>query len=145
MKKSMIKIDVEAKDKIEAVEKTGRILYENGYVEKRYIPAMIKTLEEFGPYIVITKGIALPHARPEEGAVKSGICIVRLKKSIEFGNRDNDPVEVLIGLSSLGNDEHLKNIQLVLSILENDQNMSILKFGSIEEIYNIFERRGKNV
>ncbi|MCT1796866.1 PTS sugar transporter subunit IIA [Helcococcus kunzii] len=145
MKKSMIEIDVEVKDKREAVERAGKILYENGYVEKEYIPAMIKTLEEFGPYIVITKGVALPHARPEEGALKSGICVVRLKESIKFGNLDNDPVEILIGLSSLGNDEHLRNIQIVLSILENEQNMSILKFGSVEEIYNIFERRGKNV
>lgn len=140
MEKSLIKIDVEVNNKIEAVEFVGKVLYENKYVEKRYIPAMIKTLEEFGPYIVITKGVALPHARPDEGAIKSGVCIIRLKNPINFGNEDNDPVEILIGLSSLGNNEHISNIQKVLSVLESENNMSILKSGTIEEIYNIFER-----
>lgn len=145
MEKSLIKIDVEAKDKIEAVKITGQLLCDNGYVEERYIPAMVKTLEDFGPYIVITKGIALPHARPEEGALKSGICIVRLKDPIIFGNKENDPVKILIGLSSLGNNEHLSNIQKVISILEDEKNMFILKFGNVQEIYNIFEGGNKNV
>lgn len=141
MEKALIKIDVEAKDKYEAVIKTGELMLENDYIEERYIQAMVETLDNFGPYIVITKGVAIPHARPEEGAKKSGFCILRLKNPVRFGNEDNDPVKILIGLSSLGNDEHLKNIQNVISVLDNEQNMRILLNGSIEDIYNIFERR----
>nr|WP_276939792.1 PTS sugar transporter subunit IIA [Helcococcus sueciensis] len=141
MEKALIKIDVEAKDKYEAVIKTGELMLENDYIEERYIQAMVETLDNFGPYIVITKGVAIPHARPEEGAKKSGFCILRLKNPVRFGNEYNDPVKILIGLSSLGNDEHLKNIQNVISVLDNEQNMRILLNGSIEDIYNIFERR----
>lgn len=141
MKKSLIKIDVDAKTKEEAVRMAGKVLFENNYVEERYIEAMVKTMEEFGSYIVITKGIALPHARPDEGAKKSGFCILRLKNPIKFGNEENDPVEILIGLSSLGNEEHLSNIQNVLGILEKDENLSVLKSGTVDEIYNILEGR----
>ena len=141
MEKSLIKIDVEAKDKYEAVIKTGELMLENDYIEERYIQAMVKTLDDFGPYIVITKGVAIPHARPEEGAKKSGFCILRLKNAVKFGNEDNDPVKVLIGLSALGNDEHLKNIQDVISLLDNEENMNILLNGSLDDIYKILERR----
>lgn len=48
----------------------GELLEKSGAIEPRYIDAMINTVKEIGPYIVIAPGIAMPHARPEAGAKK---------------------------------------------------------------------------
>lgn len=137
MEEELIKLDVKVNSKEEAVRVAGNLLHENGYVTEKYVDSMIDVMKEFGPYIVITKGVALPHARPDEGAIKSGYCIVRLENPIEFGNIDNDPVSLLIGISATNSDEHLKNIQEVISILDNEERMNILMNGSKREILNI--------
>ncbi len=43
-------------------------------------------------HIVIAPGIALPHARPEDGVIDSTVAVVRLAEPVNFGNEDNDPV-----------------------------------------------------
>ena len=52
----------------DAVRAAGRMLLDCGAVEERYIEAMVETAKDLGPYIVIAPGIAIPHARPEDGA-----------------------------------------------------------------------------
>ena len=135
MDKSLIKVDVEVNEKKDAVRVAGEILHDNGLVEKRYIDAMISAMDEFGPYIVITKGVALPHARPEEGVLKSGFSIVRLKEPVIFGNEENDPVKLVIALSSVGNEEHIKNIQKIITILDDKTRMEVLLNGTVNDIY----------
>ena len=62
-----IQLNVEAKNWEQAVRMGGQLLIDNGFVESRYVDAMVKAVKEMGPYIVIAPGIAMPHARPEEG------------------------------------------------------------------------------
>nr|WP_269207784.1 PTS sugar transporter subunit IIA [Streptococcus equi] len=40
-------------------------LLESGQIQASYPEAMIAKVEEFGPFINLGKGIAIPHARPE--------------------------------------------------------------------------------
>ena len=56
-----------------AIELAAQPLLNQGEIEPSYISAIINRVEEFGPYIDLGMGIALPHARPEDG-VKSSVC-----------------------------------------------------------------------
>ena len=51
----------------EAIELAAQPLLDKHEIEERYIKAIIDKVEAFGPYIDLGLGIALPHARPEEG------------------------------------------------------------------------------
>ena len=62
-----VRVRVEAGSWEEAVRAAGDLLYRKGAVEKRYIDNMIRIVKEIGPYIVLLKGVALAHARPEHG------------------------------------------------------------------------------
>ena len=115
----------------------GKLLNQFGYVEESYIDAMVETYKEFGSYIVITKNVAMPHARPEKGAIKSGFSIIRLSKPLNFGNKENDPVSLVIGLSSISNDEHIENIKKICSLLEDENSFQILMRGKATEINNL--------
>jgi mannitol/fructose-specific phosphotransferase system IIA component (Ntr-type) len=61
------------KDWVEAVKLSGSLLAVDGIVEERYINAMVEVIKELGPYAVIAPGVAIPHARPEDGAKEIGL------------------------------------------------------------------------
>jgi mannitol/fructose-specific phosphotransferase system IIA component (Ntr-type) len=92
----------------EAIRAAGRMLLYCGAVEERYIEAMVETAKELGPYIVIAPGIAIPHARPEDGAMDVCFVALLLDPPVDFGNPDNDPVRLVIGFSSPDATVHVK-------------------------------------
>jgi transcriptional antiterminator/mannitol/fructose-specific phosphotransferase system IIA component len=94
-----ILLDYEAKDWEDAIRCAGRLLYQTGAVEKRYIEYMVENIKEHGPYIVVCKETALPHANTENGAIAEAASLVRLKKPIDFHSGTNDPVRYIIGMS----------------------------------------------
>ncbi len=102
-----IRFDVPAEDWREAVIQAGRPLLDAGKVEERYLEAMVETVQTLGPYIVLAPGVALAHARPESGVLQPGLSLIRLRSPVNFGNSDNDPVDLVFGLAALGGDEHV--------------------------------------
>jgi mannitol operon transcriptional antiterminator len=89
-------------------------------IEKRYVKAMIHSVEEYGPYIVIGKHLALAHARPEDGVNKLGISVATIDTPINFGNSDMDPVKIIFCLAAVDAYSHL-NIMKELIELINDE------------------------
>lgn len=114
---SCIALDVEAKDWKEAIRKTGQLLLNAGIIEKRYIDAMIRNVEENGPYIVIYPGIAIPHAVPEDGALDTKAAIIRLKSNVNFHHEENDPVNYIIALSIKESDRVGKRLYSLTKLL----------------------------
>eukprot|EP00130_Batrachochytrium_dendrobatidis_P008651 XP_006683526.1 hypothetical protein BATDEDRAFT_93283 [Batrachochytrium dendrobatidis JAM81] len=68
----MIHFTSESLDWHHAISMAAKPLVNAESVEERYVDAMIKNVEEIGTYIHVGKGIAIPHARPEEGVNKIG-------------------------------------------------------------------------
>ncbi len=97
-----IDLDVEVASWEESIRVAGDILVESGLSNQEYTEAMIRNVNENGPYIVISKGVALPHALQTDGANEVGISLVRLKESVCFGSPENDPVKYVVALSLLG-------------------------------------------
>lgn len=110
----------------EAVIIAGKLLHEGGYVEERYIPAMVQTVRELGPYIVITPNVALPHARPDDGAIKPGMSLVTLKTPVDFGNDANDPVKLVIAFATIDHDAHVAALSKLAEVLGNRQHIEQL-------------------
>ena len=91
----------------EAIMEAGKLLLKNGNIEENYIDKMIESYEKNGAYIVIAPRIAMPHASYKDGVIKAGFSILTLKEPVVFGNKENDPVDVIIGLATGSNDEHI--------------------------------------
>lgn len=115
--KELVQLNVEAVDWRDAIKKSAAPLVKNNKVTEGYVQAMIDSTEESGPYIVITKHVALPHARPEEGVKELAISITTLEKPIEFGNNDNDPVKYVFCLGAIDNVTHLKALSELVDLL----------------------------
>ncbi len=104
----------------QAVEEAGAVMVQANLVETRYIDAMKKTLRDLGPYSVIAPGIAMPHARPEDGVIQTGFSLVTLKKPVTFGNTENDPVDILFAFSATDKDRHITALKEISVFLNND-------------------------
>lgn len=129
----LVAVDVEAKDWQEAILAAGKLLVDDGAVEECFPDAMIRVAKEFGPYIVVAPGIALPHARPEDGVIKASIAVVRLKNTVNFGNKDNDPVYLLIALAAIDHEQHINGLSQLAGVLGNEDNIEKIKVSKTKE------------
>lgn len=111
-----IAIGVTATDWEDAVRRGGALMTSAGLVEERYIDAIVENHRTIGPYFVIAPGIAMPHAKPENGVLKTGYALVTLSNPVEFGDEENDPVDILIFAGAINREEH--NQEVVPEIAE---------------------------
>lgn len=121
-----IELDYEASNWESAVREAGRLLYESGAVEKKYIDAMVENIKKNGPYVVIYPEIAVPHADTEKGVREEAASIVRLKNPVEFHSKVNDPVRYVIGFSILSAQSINRAIYNMTMIFGNEEEKSKL-------------------
>ena len=127
LKKEYIKLNAECNDWIEAVRIAGEVLKENEVITEEYIEAAIQSVKEMGPYIVITKGVALPHATNKVGVNKTGISLITLKNPVEFGNKDNDPVYYIFMLATTDMESHLSALSNLSELLGKPDFYDVMK------------------
>lgn len=122
-----VELNVEVKIWEDAVVAGGSLLEKCGAIEHRYIDAMIETVREIGPYIVIAPGIAMPHARPESGVKRVGMSFITLRDTVNFGNKDNDPVKIVVCLCAVDHSTHIKALSELVGLLQNEEFINTAK------------------
>lgn len=141
LQSSSIRVGAKAGGWRAAVEFSGELLVEAGAVEQSYVGAMLRTVEELGAYAVIAPGVAIPHARPEDGANRVGLSLVVLSEPVEFGSTENDPVDLLFAFSTSDADAHVELIQELADFIENSENLEALRRSrTVEEALGVFQR-----
>lgn len=123
-----IAIGINAPDWEDAVRRGGELMLKAGLAESRYIDAIIENHKTIGPYFVIAPGIAMPHAKPENGVLKTGYAPVSHEKPVEFGDEENDPVDLLLCAGAINREEH--NTEVVPEIAElcdSDEAIAVLQ------------------
>ncbi|MBP9478288.1 MAG: PTS sugar transporter subunit IIA [Sebaldella sp.] len=138
LKKECIKLNVNAKNWEDAISIAGNLLVNNNFIKKEYITAIIEMVKELGPYIVITDGVAIPHARPEDGVIKLGYSLITLDPPINFGNPDNDPVKLIVCIAAIDNNSHIDLITKLVNLINNDKLAEIINAKAIETVLKIF-------
>lgn len=136
---SLVRLDVRADDPEHAIRTAGELLVRAGLARPEYVEAMVGAYRELGPYMVLAPQIAMPHARPESGALNEGIAVVRLAGPMPFGHPDNDPVRVVIPLVGVDSDAHIAVLRKLASVLmDSDAVRTILESDDATEIVNVF-------
>ena len=98
-----------------AIDVAVRPLVSGGYAEERYIDGIVENTEELGPYYIICPNLALLHARPEQGALKTQVSVTVMRKGIEFG-ADKDPVQLLVSLVATDSDSHIEVMRTLATL-----------------------------
>lgn len=141
LREENIQVDVECKDWQEAVRKSGELLYEKGYIEQRYVDAMVRSILEHGPYVVLSQGFAMPHAKVEDGGIRLGMSLIRLKYPVSFGIEELDPIEFVCCLSIADHKSYLKAFFHLVNMLKDEEYRMLLREAkSAEEIAKIITK-----
>lgn len=68
----------------EAIRLASTPLVADGSISEEYVGAMIDIVNQYGPYIVLAPGIALPHARHESGVNRLAMAFLRVDEKVYF-------------------------------------------------------------
>lgn len=110
------------------------------YIEASYPEAIIKKIKDYGAYIDIGFGIALPHARPEDGVKKIGMSLLKLAKPIYLLDDPKHEITVLICLAAVDNNTHLRALASLTKILSNKEKLhQLLEAVNATEIIEIIQ------
>lgn len=127
LKPSTCQANVNVGDWKEAGRKAGRLLLNKKLITENYIESMINGVYEYGPYIVIGPGIALFHARPEEGVNDICLSMVTLEQPVEFGAGENDPVDLIFVLGAVDHNSHLNLMAELMQVLQDGDLLSKIR------------------
>ncbi|MCG9658092.1 Ascorbate-specific phosphotransferase enzyme IIA component [Vibrio mediterranei] len=139
-----IKLHAHAGDWREAITIGTDMLITSGAIKPSYHEAIISSVEKLGPYICIAPNLALPHARPEDGVIKTAFALVTLNTPVYFEGED-EPVDVLITLAGSSSDEHMEGLMEVTQVLDDEDSETgvdldkLRRCQSKEDIYRVID------
>ncbi|MBK4118628.1 PTS sugar transporter subunit IIA [Pluralibacter gergoviae] len=116
-------------------------LLESNTIRPEYLTAIVNEHNRLGPYYVLAPGLAMPHARPEEGALGLGLSLLKLHRGVRFGSEENDPVDLVVMLAAPDRHSHIELISALAAFFSSDEDMRLLhQARTAEEIKNIINR-----
>ncbi|MRM11702.1 PTS sugar transporter subunit IIA [Enterobacter cloacae subsp. dissolvens] len=125
----------------QALEMCAKPLLELRVIAPEYVTAIIEQHHTLGPYYVLAPGLAMPHARPEEGAKGLGLSLLKLRKGVSFGAGEFDPVDVIVMLAAPDKHSHIEMISALAELFSSDEDMAELhQANTLEEIKTVIDR-----
>lgn len=122
----------------EAIRLSGAPLLSEKAVEPEYMEAIIKKVKDLGPFIDLGSGIAIPHARPEEGVNKLGMSILKLDEPVNLLDDEAHAVSILIFIAATDNHTHLRALSQLTKILVDTEKVNKLKSATkVDEIMTL--------
>ncbi|GHU38205.1 transcription antiterminator BglG [Bacilli bacterium] len=124
----------------EAIRLAGAPLVENDAIEPRYLDAMIQKVLDFGPFIHLGFGIALPHARPEDGVKNLAMSLLKFSEPVYLLDDEKHPIRIFICLAAVDNDTHLRALSSLTKILTDKTAVQrLLEAETTEEIVTLIQ------
>ena len=126
----------------EAVRFSCIPLIEDDVITEEYAEKIIESITKYGPYIIITQDVAIPHsALGQDGVKKCGIGFMKVEEPVYFieGNTEKR-AKIFFTLAANNPDEHLKKMEELTNILINDERLEKIKnVKNIDELKKISE------
>lgn len=134
-----VQICEKANDWREAIKISVKPLEQGGYVKSCYKDGIIENVEKLGPYIMIAEEIAMPHARPEQGAIETQIGITLFREGVRFDGKETT-VRLFVTLAAKDNDSHVDALVKISELLSDDDKVEkILAASDVQTLYHYFE------
>ena len=123
LKSDNIILGLKSESKEEAIERAGKMLVKEGYVNNNYIAAMQEREKIVSTYIGM--GRAIPHGVGEakKEVKESGIVVLQYPDGVVFGD---DLAYLVIGIAGVG-DDHLEILSNIATSLEDETLVDKLK------------------
>ena len=134
-----VQICEKANDWREAIRISVQPLEQGGYVKSCYKDGIIENVEKLGPYIMIADEIAMPHARPEQGAIETQIGITLFREGVRFDGKETT-ARLFVTLAAKDSDSHVDALVKISELLSDDETVeAILEASDVQKLYHYFE------
>ena len=134
-----VQICEKANDWRQAIKISVQPLEQGGYVKSCYKDGIIENVEKLGPYIMIADEIAMPHARPEQGAIETQIGITLFREGVRFDGKETT-ARLFVTLAAKDSDSHVDALVKISELLSNDETVeAILEASDVQKLYHYFE------
>lgn len=141
LNKDAIRIIESVSDWKAAINQSAEPLLRAGNISPQYVEAIFKAHEKLGPYYVLGPKIAMPHARPEEGALDIGLSMLVIKNGVNFNSKHNDPVHLVVMLSATDANSHLGLLQKLAELFSEENDIdAIINAANIDEVISIINK-----
>lgn len=141
LNKQTVKTIDSVKDWKEAIELCAAPLLANQSITPSYVDAIFQLHESIGPYYVLAPGIAMPHARPEQGVNNLGLSMLLVKNGVNFNSEENDPVYLITLLAASDSTSHIELLtQLATLFAETEDIQTIFNAKNSDEILTVINR-----
>lgn len=108
----------------ESILRTAMPLVKAGSIEKEHAQSIIKVINAYGHYMVITPGVALIHGRPENGVNRLDVSMLLSKTPIEFG--EHNAVHVIFFIAIKDKNTHLGILHNIMQIVREPERIAAL-------------------
>lgn len=126
-KQSVVALNVEVENWEQAFQVAGELLAEDGCVTPSYIECMILAAKKYGAYMMIGNGVALPHAKPSDGALKTGFSFVTLKNPVWFEiDGESHRIDFVVGLAADNSLSHLTAMGELIDLIYKKEFVNLL-------------------
>lgn len=124
----------------EAIRISSRSLIDQEFIKESYLDSMIDCINEFGSYIILCDGVAMPHTRPEHGALKTGFSFLKLNQGVLFPETEI-PVTLIFTMSAADSESHIEAIMQLADIIgDEDTLVTLQNISTKEELLNILKK-----
>lgn len=130
----MMLLQQKAKNWKQAIKIGTDLMVERGIVSPEYYDGILANVKKYGLYFAMAPGVAMPHARPEQGALETGFALVTLAKPVKFKSKECDPIHALFFLAAKDTESMNKEgIVPVMEFIDDGPLIELLKTASSEE------------
>lgn len=105
----------------DAIHAACQPLLDDNTIEPKYVEAIIKNVEELGPYIVIAPDICIPHAQEGVGVHSTAVCFMKTEEPVSFSSDNEHNARLFFVLASTNNAIHLKNLSDMADKLSDEK------------------------
>lgn len=122
----------------ESVRIAGKSLLEKNIITENYIKAMIESIEKLGFYVILRENLAMPHARPEEGTLGTGVSLLKLNEPVHYGE---SKVQLVFVLATKDANSHLETLMQLMELFQDDESIEkLIKAQNYDEILEIIKK-----
>lgn len=114
----------------DAIRLAARPLVEKGFLEPRYVEAMVNAVTDFGTYMVLTPETAYVHAGIDDGIWRDCAAVLALRSPIPFGLLNQKSIRTIVVLGI--RDKERSDLLYLASIFDRQENRARLRDPGLE-------------
>jgi len=112
-----VRLQVEVDDWTQAVRQSAELLLKDGCITAEYVEAIFTSFDTNGDYMIVMPGVVLAHARPESGALKTGISLMTLRHPVLFRGDIDQPISAVFAMAAGDPGEHIEMMKSLTEVL----------------------------